>query len=175
MANKRFEVFVDRPQQEFVGKSVYELFPHDVADALWENDLAALKAEGPIEVEETVSHKDGSLHTYLTSKFPLYREEHEPFGICAISTDITERKETEKEREKLIHDLEKAFADVEVLSGLLPICSLCKKIHDDKGYWNQIEKYIGDRSKVDFSHGVCPECVEKLYPGLGFSDEETSK
>ncbi|MCP4152022.1 MAG: response regulator [bacterium] len=59
--------------------------------------------------------------------------------------------------------LEKALADVKTLSGLLPICSSCKNIRDDKGYWNRIEVYIEDRSDALFSHGLCEPCVEKLY------------
>jgi ligand-binding sensor domain-containing protein len=57
-----------------------------------------------------------------------------------------------------------ALADVKVLSGLLPVCASCKKIRDDKGYWTQIESYIRDHSEADFSHGICPECLTRLYP-----------
>jgi len=59
--------------------------------------------------------------------------------------------------------LEEALADVKTLSGLLPICSNCKKIRDDKGYWNQIEVYIENHSDAFFSHGLCEPCVEELY------------
>ena len=52
---------------------------------------------------------------------------------------------------------------VKVLEGLLPICAKCKKIRDDKGYWNQIECYIRDHSEADFTHGLCPDCIEELY------------
>ena len=52
------------------------------------------------------------------------------------------------------------------LSGLLPICASCKKIRDDKGYWNQIESYIHDHSEAEFSHGICPDCFKRLYPDL---------
>ncbi len=80
--------------------------------------------------------------------------------------DITERKRLWEEREKLIGDLQEALKKVKTLSGLLPICSSCKKIRDDKGYWNQIESYISTRSEAEFSHGMCPECMKKLYPDL---------
>lgn len=60
--------------------------------------------------------------------------------------------------------LEKALSEVKELSGLLPICSFCKRIRDDKGYWNQLESYIRDHSKAEFSHSFCPECAEKVYP-----------
>ena len=69
-----------------------------------------------------------------------------------------------KKRKKVIGDLEKALSKVKTLSGLLPICSYCKKIRDDKGYWNQIEAYIRDHSEADFSHSICPECVKNFYP-----------
>ena len=59
---------------------------------------------------------------------------------------------------------EEALANVRVLSGMLPICMSCKKIRDDKGYWNQIEGYIREHSEAEFSHGMCPECTRKLYP-----------
>ncbi|MDQ1256616.1 MAG: hypothetical protein QG656_1214 [Candidatus Hydrogenedentes bacterium] len=63
-------------------------------------------------------------------------------------------------------ELEKALASVRQLSGLLPICASCKKIRDDQGYWQQIEGYIRDRSEAEFSHGICPECMEKYYPDI---------
>ncbi len=68
--------------------------------------------------------------------------------------------------------LQNALSTVKKLSGLLPICASCKKIRDDKGYWNQIEVYIRDHSEVDFSHSVCPECARKLYPEI-FKDKES--
>jgi PAS domain S-box-containing protein len=84
--------------------------------------------------------------------------------------DITERKRVEAEREKLIKDLQEALAKVKLLSGMLPICSSCRKIRDDKGYWNQIEVYVRDHSEAEFSHGICPECFKKLYPDVSLED-----
>jgi len=78
--------------------------------------------------------------------------------------DITERKRIEEEREKLIRELQEALAKVKTLSGFLPICMSCKKIRDDKGYWEQVEVYVRDHSEAEFSHGICPECMKKLYP-----------
>jgi PAS domain S-box-containing protein len=92
----------------------------------------------------------------------------------SIIRDITERKQAEEERGKLVHDLQEALSRVKSLSGLLPICASCKKIRDDKGYWNQIESYIHDHSEADFSHSICPECARKLYPEL-YEDEKEEK
>jgi ligand-binding sensor domain-containing protein len=62
-------------------------------------------------------------------------------------------------------ELSLALGSVKQLSGLLPICACCKKIRDDKGYWNQLEQYISEHSDVGFSHGICPDCVETMFPG----------
>ena len=77
-----------------------------------------------------------------------------------------ERKKAEAEREQLIVELQTALARVKTLSGLLPICAGCKKIRDDKGYWNQIEVYISSHSEAEFSHGMCPDCEKKAYEEL---------
>jgi len=81
-----------------------------------------------------------------------------------IDRDITERKQIEEERERLIKELQDALADVKTLSGLVPICANCKQIRDDKGFWMQVESYIQERSQARFSHGICPDCMKKLYP-----------
>ncbi len=63
--------------------------------------------------------------------------------------------------------LEKALAEVKTLQGLLPICANCKKIRDDGGFWQPVEMYVRDRSDAEFTHSICPECAEELYPELG--------
>ncbi len=88
--------------------------------------------------------------------------------------DITERKQAEGERERLIAELEDALARVKTLNGLLPICSSCKKIRDDQGYWQQIERYISKHSEVEFSHGICPECMKELYPDF-YEDKDVRR
>ena len=74
------------------------------------------------------------------------------------------RKKVEAEREDLIGELSQALVQINSLQGLLPICASCKKIRDDKGYWNQLEEYIQEHSEAEFSHGICPDCARKLYP-----------
>ena len=85
--------------------------------------------------------------------------------------DVTEKRQSEREREKLILDLQVALEEVRSLRGILPICSHCKKIRDDKGYWNQIESYIHKHSDVEFSHSICQECAEKYYPDMVIYDD----
>lgn len=78
--------------------------------------------------------------------------------IKRIQQHFRERRHAEEEREQLITDLRQALANVKTLSGLIPICSGCKKIRDDHGYWNQLEAYIVEHSNAGFTHGFCPEC-----------------
>jgi len=80
-----------------------------------------------------------------------------------IVRDITDMVLIRRERQILVRDLKKALIQINTLSGLLPICSHCKKIRDDKGYWNLIESYIETHSAAKFSHGMCPECSDRLY------------
>lgn len=74
--------------------------------------------------------------------------------------------QTEREREKLVGKLQEALATIKTLEGILPICSCCKKIRDDEGYWNQIETYISKHTDAVFSHGLCMDCAKKMYPDL---------
>jgi hypothetical protein len=75
-------------------------------------------------------------------------------------------KQADKEKSVVIAELKKALEEIKTLSGFLPICASCKKIRDDQGYWKQIEVYISEHSEAEFSHGICPECAQKLYPDI---------
>ena len=86
--------------------------------------------------------------------------------IWRVRRDVTERKRAAAERERLIAELRKALAEVKTLSGLLPICANCKKIRDDGGYWTQVESYLLQKADVSFTHGICPDCMQQLYPGF---------
>ncbi len=126
-----------------------------------------------MELEEY--KKDGStIWVEITSSF-IRDEDRKPVGILLVSCDITERKRNKEQRDKLISDLQKALGEVKTLNGLLPICSYCKKIRDDKGYWNQIDAYIQDHSEAEFSHGICQECAKKYYPDLDIYDEDETQ
>jgi DNA-binding NtrC family response regulator len=70
------------------------------------------------------------------------------------------------ERQRLTTELRMALDHIKQLQGMLPICSVCKNIRDDKGYWNRIESYISQHAEVEFTHGICPDCAKKLYPEL---------
>ncbi len=87
------------------------------------------------------------------------------------SRNLDERVIAEKQREKVIGELKIALSEVKKLSGLLPICSHCKKVRDDEGYWKQIEVYISERTDALFSHSICRECAEKYYPDMNLYED----
>ncbi|HNX96039.1 MAG TPA: HAMP domain-containing protein [Candidatus Aminicenantes bacterium] len=89
---------------------------------------------------------------------------------ASLQRDVDERQEAERvirataeQREKLIGELQSALDNIKTLQGLIPICASCKKVRDDKGYWGQVEEYIGAHTEARFTHGICPECARKLY------------
>lgn len=92
--------------------------------------------------------------------------------VIQCEREISDRLRVEKDRERLIGELQNALAEVKRLSGLLPICVNCKKIRNDEGYWEQVESYIRKHSEAEFSHGICPECAKVLYPEFKSSHPE---
>jgi PAS domain S-box-containing protein len=113
-------------------------------------------------VEITLVRPDGT--SFLASVTDAMVELSSGPTVVGFIQDITERKHSEVERERLIGELKAALADVKTLRGLLPICAHCKKIRDDRGYWNRIETFIRERSDAEFTHGICPDCARKFFP-----------
>lgn len=104
---------------------------------------------------------------FLTVKIKMlneHLEEKVQEKTSCLVAEIDEREKVEKERAKLISELQTALDEVKKLSGFFHVCASCKKIRDDKGYWNQLEVYISEHSEAQFSHGICPDCAKKLYP-----------
>ncbi|HET6452575.1 MAG TPA: PAS domain S-box protein, partial [Spirochaetia bacterium] len=85
-------------------------------------------------------------------------------GRMIVLHDVTVRRQAETEREHLIGELQAALADIKTLRGLLPICMSCRKIRDDSGYWQNLEQYVEEHTEVQFSHGLCEDCLRRLYP-----------
>lgn len=122
--------------------------------------------------------------TYVFYRFKLKGRAQELLTVLAelrrknnaLQSEITERQQVEKDKERLIQELREALENVRKLRGLLPICAYCKKIRDDQGYWNQLESYISQHADVTFTHSVCPECSKKIYAELkAFKDAEQQK
>jgi two-component system, cell cycle sensor histidine kinase and response regulator CckA len=149
---------------EMIGKPVTTLVPTNRPSDFPEIYRETQKVERVERFETVRLRKDGSSVEVSLTLSPLRDPTGKIIGASTVSFDISKRKREEAEWMKLIQELTDALAHVKTLSGLLPICASCKKIRDDKGYWQQVETYIKDRSDADFTHGICPECVKRLYP-----------
>jgi PAS domain-containing protein len=137
-----------------------ELFSHlEVDSQELQNSLGSL----PVLVK-TFTLEVANNPRFYEARISMIRPHDTSEAFLFILIDRTDAHLAEEERGRFICELQDALAKVKTLSGLLPICSACKNVRDDKGYWNQIEVYIKKHSEAEFSHGLCPSCTERLYP-----------
>jgi PAS domain S-box-containing protein len=147
--------FTGRAMSQEVGNGWTEgVHPDDIARCLeiYTSNFAARK---PFEMEYRLRRFDGVFRWIFDRGTPYSDNQGDFLGYIGSCIDITERVEA---REALAKAQQ---AEVSALKGLLPICCHCKKIRNDKDYWEQIETYIASHADVCFSHGYCPECEEK--------------
>ena len=85
--------------------------------------------------------------------------------IYSVARDVTEVKQAEEERERLVHELQTALAEVKTLQEILPLCSFCRKVRDDENYWDTVENYVSAHTSTLFSHSICPTCLETHFEG----------
>jgi hypothetical protein len=158
------EHVVEYKTSELTGRNIFEyVHPDDETAATDLFDRAVQNPGVTLSAELRMWRYDGPWHIFEIVAQNLLQNEAVK-GIVINFHDITARRQAEKERETLIVELKDAMSKIKTLSGMLPICSSCKKIRDDKGYWNQIESYIKRHSEAEFSHGICPECAKIFYP-----------
>jgi PAS domain S-box-containing protein len=150
-----------------VGKNDFDLPWRSLAEHYRAVDQSVIDSGQPrVDFEETIPEADGSVRWVRTSKVPLRDQSGQAIALLGTYEDITERKHAEAERERLIADLNDALAKVKTLRGFIPICAACKKVRDDAGYWQAVEVYVRDRTEATFSHGMCPDCMARLYPEI---------
>src|SRR5271157_181478 len=147
---------------EFLGKKLWEIGAFKDIEAS-KAAFTELQRKGYVRYEDLpLSARDGrEMAVEFVSN--VYQVNHHKVIQCNIR-DITERKQAEEERERLIIALRDALSKVKTLSGMLPICASCKKIRNDEGYWEQVETYITDHSGAEFTHGLGPDCAKRVYP-----------
>ncbi|MBI9104803.1 MAG: hypothetical protein JEY99_20470 [Spirochaetales bacterium] len=123
-----------------------------------------------INIREVVLSPFTIRFLYVSSIFVVFF-----IGIQLVVVIFTKYiNDNENAQEELIFKLKKSLSEVRTLQGFLPICSSCKRIRDDKGYWNQIESYIREHTDTEFSHSLCPECATEMYPDYDFSKPSRS-
>jgi PAS domain S-box-containing protein len=173
-ASPKVEDLLGYTPEEVVGKTPFDFMPPDEAKRMRDGFRRSVKSREPIwRLVNQNLNKGGALIWLETSSIPVFDSKGNLVGYRGIDRDITQRRKVEAERERLINQLQNALDEVKTLGGLLPICASCKKIRDDKGYWNQIEFYLKQHTDAEFSHSLCPKCAKKLYPGLKVFDNQT--
>ena len=151
-------------QDEFMGHYTEYLTDSPINKDVEEYTNAGLRGEKQEPYEAEFLHKNGNRVHLRVTEVPLLDDNGNVLGIEGIVQDITKLKRAEADRENAIQKLEKALSEIKTLRGILPLCSFCKKIRDDKGYWEQVDVYINKYSEADISHSICPECLKKYYP-----------
>jgi PAS domain S-box-containing protein len=149
---------------EVSGHHAAEFFNSPEEHLAWRNNI---ERDGTLVGHETQIHRrDGSPLWVEISARALRDGLSGSLFYEGSVEDISQRRAAQQERERLIAELRGALSHAKQLSGLLPICSSCKKIRDDRGEWNPMEVYIQQRSDASFTHSFCPECVRRLYPEI---------
>lgn len=165
LLNEAGEKITGYKEDECIGKNWFDFFVHSKTYPAARDEFNRLKKTGNIidTFENPITTKSGE-ERIISWKNKTLTRNGKFVGTISFGMDITENKRVQEELEKTVFELKKTLDKVKLLSGLLPICSSCKKIRNDKGYWEQIEIYIRDHSAADFTHSICPECGERLYP-----------
>ncbi len=124
--------------------------------------MKEIKEKGELIFEVGTLNKDGS-----STPVEMHARRIEIDGeemVLSIARDISKHKEYEETRDSLVKELQTALARIKTLKGLIPICSNCKKIRNDQGYWQQVEDFVKEHTEADFSYGLCDACARELYP-----------
>lgn len=162
--NAATEKITGLPREKLIGSNFSSYFTEP--ERATQGYQLVFESEQVIDYPLRIRHQSGALHDVLYNA-SVYRDESgKVAGVFAAARDITLRKELEASLQKRVSELQDALSQIQTLRGILPICSRCKKIRSDDGYWQQVEVYVREHSNADFSHGLCPECMQILYPGV---------
>jgi PAS domain S-box-containing protein len=168
--NPAFEQTLGYTVAELMGRPFLDfVHPDDVAPTLAEVAKQLAGGVPAMHFENRYLCKDGGYRWLAWTSMPDVKT-----GMMyALARDVTAQKGMEAERERLISKLQSTLAQVRTLSSMLPMCSSCRRIQDDMdGSWNQLEGYLAKiKSGTQVSHGICPECMGRLYPGYGMSKD----
>jgi hypothetical protein len=173
-------------REELEGRSLFDLYPKEQAEAFWKDDKDVMASGKPKRgILEPVDSRKGTVWV-RTDKIRYSDAQGNVIGIIGFAIDVTARKNAEdelraayteekrlrQEHEQLVDQLKSALARIRTLNALLPICAVCKKIRDEDGRWHFMESYISSRTDTKFSHGYCPECAEKVVAEAGLINEK---
>lgn len=144
------------------------IHPED-RDAAWQSINNHLEGRtNAHKLEYRMITKDGGVKWILDHAKVVQRDVNgKPLRMSGTHIDISERKQMEADRDDLIKSLKEALEELKVLKGIIPICSYCHNIRDDKGAWSRLESYLSKHTDAEFSHGICPKCLDKVRDDAG--------
>lgn len=156
--NPAWEKVLGFTREELQSVPMFEFVHPDDRERTLEQNRLVRHGGQAVAFENRYRCKDGSYRWLLWNA----RADLEHQVIYSVARDITERKQAEEERERLLRDLQTALAEVKELQTILPICMYCKNIRDDENYWQTVEAYLAHHTHTQFSHGICPTCYERV-------------
>jgi PAS domain S-box-containing protein len=149
------------------------VYAEDLATALGNFRQHCQDKRHPYDQVVRFRHKNGSTVWIRCRGIAIRNDSGKPVRMLGAHTDVTEQKLAEAELLKKTIELteanrklKEALENIHTLKSLIPICSLCKNIRDDSGYWEKVEAYFSKHSRASFSHSICPDCLKKHYPDL---------
>lgn len=163
--NAAFVEGVGETVESIITKSIWDVFSPEEAEKRFAVVKRVFESKEPAEIEVRVDLPTGTSY-YLTTAKPILNEDGEVETVICASKNITSRKLAEIALEEERDKLKKALEEIHTLTGLLPICSSCHSIRDEKDHWGRFEEYVQKHSEAKFSHTLCPNCAKKLYPDL---------
>lgn len=171
--NKGAQKMYGWSESQALKMSISEIVPPDKKEEAlgFIKDIAQGKEITSFETKRITA--DGRILDVWLTVTALVNEKGKPVAIATTERDITKQKQSIKEKNDLIKQLQqtnaqlqKTLAETKTLRGIIPICMICKQIRDDEGFWEQVEVYVHKHSEADFSHGICPNCLKERYPEI---------
>ena len=163
--NKPYADWYGLSRADIIGKRVRDIIAPASYRGARPHMSAALKGER-IVFENIAYGPDGKMRAVRASYLPVPGIEGKTAGFIGLVEDITAQRQAEQERDLSAKNLKVATEEIKALRGFIPICCNCKKIRNDEGYWEILEKYVREHMDATLTHGLCPDCAEKLYPSL---------
>ncbi len=158
--NPAWETTLGFSREELQSRPMFEFVHPDDRERSRQQNLRVRAGEPAHGFENRYICKDGSYRWLLWNA----TADHERQVIYSLARDITQRKRTEEERERLLRELQMALAEVQQLQTILPICMYCKSIRNDENYWQSVEGYLSKLTRTRLSHAICPSCYETVVP-----------
>jgi PAS domain S-box-containing protein len=170
--NPAWERTLGFTRQELMSRPFIEFVHPDDRERTLEQNGKVRNGDNALSFENRYVCKDGSYRWLLWNAAPDSAHR----VIYSVARDVTDRKAAEEQREQLVRELQAALAEVKSLQAILPICSYCRKIRDDRDYWMTVEGYFARHTQTRFSHGICPSCMtDVVEPDLERFERSASR